>query len=132
MLPRPGGQTETPPARTAPTRTEIDNLTDDIMKQTMQMMRAATAEALSGAKAPPVRTPAPASSEEPLRAATGGATPIPVPVTADEVEFNGARGTIEFRSASSVTALASFYRMEMAPLGWKEQRSVIDRANMVV
>ena len=64
--------------------------------------------------------------------AAAGTAPIPVPETADDVEFDGALGKIEFRSASSVAALAAFYRTEMAPLGWKERPSVINRPNMVV
>jgi hypothetical protein len=58
--------------------------------------------------------------------------PIPVPDTAEDVEFDGGDGKLEFTSDTPVRALAQFYRASLKPLGWKEQGSVINRANMAV
>src|SRR5204863_10147278 len=58
--------------------------------------------------------------------------PSPLPEAAEDGEFDGADGKLEFTSAASVRALAAFYRTTMKPLGWKEQGSVINRANMAV
>ena len=59
-------------------------------------------------------------------------TPVPLPESAENVEFNGDDGKLEFDSSSSVKALATFYRQSMKSLGWKEQPSVINKSNMVV
>jgi hypothetical protein len=58
--------------------------------------------------------------------------PVPLPPTSEAIEFNGNSGKLEFDSTSSVEALAAFYRAKMKALGWKEEDSVINRANMVV
>jgi hypothetical protein len=55
-----------------------------------------------------------------------------VPENAENVEFNGPDGRLEFDSASSVRALAAFYRGILKPQGWKEQPSVINKSTMVV
>ncbi len=60
------------------------------------------------------------------------AVPIPLPAAAEEVEFDGSNGKLEFYSTESVATLATFYRTAMKPLGWKEETSVINRPNMVV
>jgi hypothetical protein len=57
--------------------------------------------------------------------------PIPMPAAADEIEFNGTDGKLEFYSTSSVETLATFFRAALKPLGWKEEPSVINRPNMV-
>ena len=51
---------------------------------------------------------------------------------AENVKFDGADGKLEFSSASSVKALAAFYRGSLKSLGWQEQPSVINKPNMVV
>jgi hypothetical protein len=71
-------------------------------------------------------------SDAPLHALTDQATPVPLPDTAENVEFNGPDGKLEFDSTSSVKAIATFYRGVLKPLGWKEQPSVINKSNMVV
>lgn len=71
-------------------------------------------------------------SDAPLHAVADGKTPVPLPEGAEKVEFNGDEGKLEFDSASSVKALATFYRESMKALGWKQQPSVIDKSNMVV
>ncbi|KAA0078022.1 hypothetical protein [Tardiphaga sp. P9-11] len=70
--------------------------------------------------------------EAALRAMDGSSTPIPVPETASEIDFDGADGRLAFTSSSSVSALADFYRSGMKTLGWKSTPSVINNPNMVV
>ena len=71
-------------------------------------------------------------SDAPLKALADNSMPVPVPETAENVQFNGEDGRLEFDSSSSVKALAAFYRGLLKPLGWKEQPSVIDKSTMVV
>jgi hypothetical protein len=71
-------------------------------------------------------------SDAPLHALADAATPVPLPETAENVEFNGPEGKLEFDSKSSVKAIATFYRGVLKPLGWKEQPSVINKSSMVV
>jgi hypothetical protein len=61
-----------------------------------------------------------------------GTPPIPMPAAVEDVEFDGESGKLEFYSTSSVETLATFFRTTLKPLGWKEETSVINRANMVV
>jgi len=49
-------------------------------------------------------------SDAPLHALADATTPVPLPETAENVEFNGPEGKLEFDSSSSVKALATFYR----------------------
>ena len=58
--------------------------------------------------------------------------PVPLPENAEDVEFDGADGRLEFTSASSVKSVADFYRSTMKQQGWQSQSSVINNANMVV
>jgi hypothetical protein len=55
-----------------------------------------------------------------------------VPDTAEDVEFDGADGKLEFSSPSSLSAVADFYRSTMKGQGWDSRSSVINNANMVV
>jgi hypothetical protein len=71
-------------------------------------------------------------SDAPLHALADSKTPVPLPEGAENVEFNGDEGKLEFDSSSSVKALAAFYREAMKSLGWKEQPSVINKSSMVV
>jgi hypothetical protein len=71
-------------------------------------------------------------SDAPLHALVDQTTPVPLPETAENVQFNREEGKLEFDSSSSVRALAAFYRGSLKPLGWKEQPSVINKSNMVV
>jgi hypothetical protein len=71
-------------------------------------------------------------SDAPLRALADKTTPVPVPEGAEDVKFNGPDGKLEFKSSSSVKALADFYRGSLKPMGWKEQPSVINKSSMVV
>ena len=58
--------------------------------------------------------------------------PVPMPDAAQDVEFDGADGRLEFNSAASPKAVADFYRAAMQQQGWAEGASVINNANMVV
>jgi hypothetical protein len=71
-------------------------------------------------------------SDVPLQALADAKTPVPLPESAENVEFNAEDGKLEFDSSSSVKALAAFYRESMKAQGWKEQPSVINKSNMVV
>ena len=71
-------------------------------------------------------------SDAPLHALADQTTPVPLPETARNVQFDGAGGKLEFDSSSSVNALAAFYRGSLKSLGWKEQPSVINKSSMVV
>ncbi|OKO73578.1 hypothetical protein [Bradyrhizobium sp. AS23.2] len=73
-----------------------------------------------------------ALSDAPLNALADSKTPLPLPETAEDVEFEGDDGRLEFSSTSSVKALTAFYRAALKPAGWKEQPSVISQPNMVV
>ena len=98
---------------------------DSMMKQAEQMMRAVP----SGMIPPP---PATQNSGAPLRALAGNKTPVPVPDNAEDVEFDGGDGKLEFSSPSDVKAVADFYRSTMKQQGWQSRSSVINNANMVV
>jgi hypothetical protein len=95
------------------------------------MMREATADATAGGKSPALAQPS-KGPESPLRVLAENKAPVPVPDTAEDVDFDGAEGTLEFESASSVKQIVEFFRTAMKPLGWREQRSVINKDNMVV
>jgi hypothetical protein len=71
-------------------------------------------------------------SDAPLRALADGSTPVPLPENAEDVKFDGAAGRLEFNSASSVKAVAAFYRGSLTAQGWKEKPSVINQPNMAV
>jgi hypothetical protein len=101
---------------------------DDAMKQMQQMMRDAGLPQQNAAQA----APAPKAPEAALRKLAENKAPVPVPDTAEEVELDGADGKLEFNSASSVKAVADFYRAAMKEQGWDSRSSVINNANMVV
>ncbi|KRR23628.1 hypothetical protein CQ13_05230 [Bradyrhizobium retamae] len=71
-------------------------------------------------------------SDAPLRALADSSTPVPLPENAVNVKFDGADGRLEFNSASSVKAVAAFYRSSLQPQGWKEKPSVINQPNMAL
>jgi hypothetical protein len=73
-----------------------------------------------------------AGADDTLRAAASSDAPIPVPENAEDIEFDSDDGKLEFNSAASVKAVAAFYRSTMKAAGWREQGTVINRANMVV
>jgi hypothetical protein len=71
-------------------------------------------------------------SDAPVQARTDAAMPVPLPDGADNVQFDGAEGRLEFDSTSTVKALATFYRDTLKSAGWKEEPSVINNPNMAV
>ncbi|ANW05181.1 hypothetical protein [Bradyrhizobium icense] len=71
-------------------------------------------------------------SDAPLRALADSSTPVPLPENAENVKFDGADGRLEFNSASSVKAVAAFYRGSLHSQGWREKPSVINQPNMAV
>ena len=101
---------------------------NDLMQQAQQMMRDAGVPA--GAAVPP---PAPArgsdAAVQPLQPLAGSSAPIPLPETAQDVDFDGT-GTLQFTSASSVQSVAEFFRSALKQSGWRAKPSVINNANM--
>jgi hypothetical protein len=104
---------------------------DAIMQQAEQLMRNATADALASMKSPKVAQAA-TGPEPALHGLSENKAPVPVPDTAEDVEFDGADGKLEFSSTSSLKSVADFYRSAMKEQGWASRSSVINNANMVV
>jgi hypothetical protein len=101
---------------------------DAMMRQAQQMVRDATADAKPQQKmAPSANDPV-----ETLHPLAANPAPVPVPENAENLEFSGANGKLEFNSPSSVKSVADFYRSVMQQQGWGTQSSVINSANMVV
>jgi len=123
QLPKPTARVETPAA-------QGDSI-DALMKQAQQMVREATADAAAMQKSAPAAQP-PSAPTAALRVLAENKAPVPVPDTAEDVEFDGADGKLEFSSASSLSAVADFYRATMKGQGWDSRSSVINNANMVV
>ena len=120
-LPKPVAKAQ--PAATA------DSL-DSMMKDKQQMVREATAASQAVPKSAPAAQ-APKAPEPALRVLAENKAPVPVPDNAEDVEFDGGDGKLEFNSASSPKAVADFYRSAMKAQGWNSQSSVINNANMV-
>jgi len=116
------------PANEAKPAAKADSA-DAIMQQAEQLMRNATADALAGMKSPKVAQAA-TGPEPVLHGLAENTVPVPVPETAEDVDF--ADGKLEFNSQSSLKAVADFYRLAMKEQGWQSQSSVINNANMVV
>jgi hypothetical protein len=149
------GQTKPPPVKVAAAPapkveqapTPVDDAADAMMKDAQKMIDAATAEALTASKgqgsagamsklagqlsSPAASAPKADGPAETLNALADNPASIPLPDTAEDVDFDGASGSLEFKSASSVKSLATFFRGAMKPLGWREQPSVINKSNMV-
>ncbi|WP_315780814.1 MULTISPECIES: hypothetical protein [unclassified Bradyrhizobium] len=69
-------------------------------------------------------------SDAPLKTLADNPAPIPLPETAEAVQFDGSQGRLEFKSASTVKALTGFYRAALKPAGWQEAPTVIDNPTM--
>jgi hypothetical protein len=104
-----------------------DNSIDALLREAQQMMRDAGVQPKS--VTPPAASAGPAEKLQPL---AGNSAPVPVPGTAEDVDFDGDSGKLDFTSASGVKAVADFYRAAMKEQGWNAQPSVINNANMVV
>ena len=106
---------------------------DALLKQAQQMMRDASADLAAGAKSSAAPPPPPAKTAGPaLRVLADNKAPVPLPESAEDIEFDGADGSLEFSSASSFQSVADFYRTTMKAQGWDSRSSVINNANMVV
>lgn len=106
----------------------IDALAENILKQAQQ----ATADALANMETRPLEDKAESpASETVLSPLAGSEVPLPLPATAEDIDFDGAVGRLEFNSFSSVKDIAAFYRNEMKSRGWTSPKSVIDQDNMV-
>lgn len=104
------------------------DMLDSAMKDMQRMVREATQ---AGAKVSS-EAQTPKGPEPVLRALGDNKTPVPVPDGAEDVEFDGADGKLEFTSGGGITAVADFYRTAMKQQGWESRSSVINNANMVV
>jgi hypothetical protein len=91
-----------------------------------------TARALIAEDAKRVSTMPAAGAAATLNLLGDNPTPIPLPDTAADIDFDGDEGKLEFNSASSVQAIAGFFRTQLKALGWKSQPSVINQPNMAV
>jgi hypothetical protein len=100
--------------------------TDKFLKEADAIAGAALSDAKKTAVAQVAKGPV-----EALGVLAGNQAPVPIPETAVDIDFDGAEGKLEFNSTSNVKAVVAFYRSAMKPLGWKEQPSVINTANMV-
>lgn len=99
----------------------------DMLQQAQQMMREAEQLAPSP-KAPP---PGAGTAAAALRPLADAATPVPLPETAQGVDFDGETGTLSFSSPSEVKAVADFFRSALTQSGWRAKPGVINNANMV-
>ena len=121
-----------------PAASKMDGLADNIMKQVQDAVAEAQSEATSGRvgkRSLPTSPPVAAAAEatvEPLMPVVNNQVPIPLPQTAENISYDKDNHTLEFDTPSSVKQVAAFFRTAMTPLGWKEQRSVINQENMVV
>jgi hypothetical protein len=57
-------------------------------------------------------------------------SPLPVPDSAEKVNFDASRGDVKFTSASRVKEIAAFYRKALGSLGFKENATPIDDDKM--
>jgi hypothetical protein len=114
-----------PSVEKSPPSAEAD-ASAEIVKQARQMANDAISESAIASETPK------GSSNDSLGARAQGPAPIPLPSDAEEVDFDGADGKLEFNSESNVKTVAVFYRKAMKPLGWREQPSPINRQNMAV
>ncbi|MGJ4931086.1 hypothetical protein ACQR1I_30330 [Bradyrhizobium sp. HKCCYLS2038] len=71
-----------------------------------------------------------AMSDAPVRTLAENPAPIALPETAEAVEFDGSQGRLEFKSTSSVKALAGFFRSTLKATGYREAPTVIDNPTM--
>ena len=110
----------------APMAAQGDSI-NALMKEAQQMMREASADAKTPAAPSPPKSSGPA-----LRVLAENKAPVPVPDSAEDVEFDGDDGTLEFTSTSSFQSVADFYRSTMKEQGWQSGSSVINNPNMVV
>jgi hypothetical protein len=61
----------------------------------------------------------------------GANAPVPLPDTAQDVDYDGAGSRLEFNTPSGFKSVVAFYRSTMKSMGWKPQPSVINSPTMV-
>jgi hypothetical protein len=128
-VPAPVAEETAPDKDAADSSDAFDALAGNILKE----VEKATNHALADINKPAPKAEAPSTAAtENLKALAGGSAPIPLPETAEEIDFDGARGDLEFQSGSNVKSIAAFYREAMKRDGWKPEKSVINKENMVV
>ncbi len=101
----------------------------DMLQQAQQMMRDAEAQAGSAARPADAGRGA-GTAVQALQPLADSNAPIPLPETAQDVDFDSEDGTLEFTSESSVTSIADFFRSALKQSGWRAKPSVINNANM--
>lgn len=127
--PAPAPAEKAPDQNAADANDAFNALAGNILKE----VEKATNQALADINKPAQKAEAPSTATtETLKPLTGGSAPIPLPETAEEIDFDGARGDLEFQSGSNVKSIAAFYRDAMKRDGWKPEKSVINKENMVV
>lgn len=125
---------EVSPAPAAKHEDKIGDAMDDLAASIIKQAQQSVVDSMQGAK-PAAPDKSDKAADEPTEALTvldGNTAPIPVPSTAADVEFDGASGNLEFTSSSGIKQIAAFYRSQMKTLGWTEEKSVINKSNMVV
>jgi hypothetical protein len=94
------------------------------------VQQAQTLAAESEAKRRTQVAEAAAAPVESLRPLANASTPIPLPDNANDVKFDSNDGKLDFTSPSTPKSVATFYRDALKPLGWKEERGVINGPTM--
>jgi hypothetical protein len=119
-------------------RDEAKAEADAIVAKAQQIARDTIAQANKDAEAikdtaqaSAPKAAASSAADSPPQPAASSAPPIPMPNGAEDIDYNAADGKLEFNSASSVKALAAFYRSSLKALGWKEDPTPINKPNMV-
>jgi hypothetical protein len=112
-------------------RVAADAAAADIIRRAQDTARQVVAEAMEQAKTATATQNTKTSIDSSLGLLAGNPAPIPVPDSAEEVDFDGRSGKLEFESKSGVQALAAFYRAALKSQGWREKPTVINRPNMV-
>lgn len=102
----------------------------DMLQQAQQMMREAEQQSAAAMK-PQDPARGAGNAVEMLQPLAGSNAPIPLPETAQDVDFDGEGGTLRFTSASNVKSIAEFFRAALKQSGWRAKQSVINNANMV-
>ena len=132
LTPKPAVQIDTPAKTTEKATGNASDMMNDVMKDMQQMIRDAGVQQKAAPQTAQQAASAPKAPEVALRKLAENKAPVPVPDTAQDVEFNADGGRLEFGSPSSIQAVADFYRSAMKEQGWASRSSVINNANMVV
>jgi len=130
LTPKPAAQIDTPAKTIERATGDASDKMNDVMKEMQQMMRDAGLQQQAAPQT--AQQAAPKAPEAALRKLADNTAPVPVPDTAQDVEFDATGGRLEFGSASSLRAVADFYRTAMKEQGWDSSSSVVNNANIVM